>query len=121
MFEVLLILAVVVAVVLFYYFVRMGNNEKNNIVTKLEHLDESALQNMEASEFKCEIRHSGGKLDELEVHPLGPNSETRLGIIPYDYKGRILHFMNTRHFHYEASFNKEKKEITIDLVDELET
>ena len=120
MFVFLLIFAFVVAIILLYYFLRMGNNEKDIFVTKLEHFDESALEKIDSNEFKCELRHSGGDLDELEVHPIGPASEIRLGIVPYEYKGRILRFMNTKHLHYEAFFNKETKEITIDLIDELQ-
>ena len=119
MFQFLLVFALVVAAILLYYFLKMGNNDKDIIITKLEHLNESGLDSMEENEFKCELRHTGGDLDELDAHPIGPKSDTRIGIVPYEHKGRILHFMNTKYLHYEASFNKENKKLTIDLIDEL--
>ena len=122
MFEFLLALAFIIALLIAYFYFFTGNTDARKIVTKLELFNNELCEAQSANEFPCELKHSGGKVDQLMAIPssITDNTSTPLGGIPYDYKARILHYMNTKHLKIQTSFNKSTKELTIDLIDELE-
>jgi len=120
MFVVFLSLAVIVAILMAFYFFGFGNSELPRIITKLESLDKDVYRDQNGDAFPCVLSFIGDNREELFVFP-SSNSDAGskpMGSIPYKYKARILHFMNTNYLSYGAEFNKSTEELTIDLIDE---
>lgn len=122
MFEFLLTSAVIIAVLMAFFYFRTGNSDTPRIVTKLENLNKQLFNEQEQNEFPCILKHVVDKEDQILVFLSsgGEANEKLFGAVPYEYKGRILHFMNTQNLRCDAVFNKSTEKLTIELIDELE-
>ena len=122
MFEFLLISAVVVALLMGFFYFRTGSSDSPTIITKLEELDKKIYEGQSENEIPCTLQHVVDEQDQIIVFlsSEGDSNSKSLGAVPYEYKGRILHFLNTQNLHCDAVFNRSTEELTIDLIDELE-
>ena len=120
MFEFLLTSAIVIAVLMGFFYFRTGGSDTPTIVTKLENLNKQFCDAQEQNEFQCILRHVIDKEDQILVFLSPEGDEKLLGAVPYEYKGRILHFMNTQDLRCDAVYNKSTGKLTIELIDELE-
>ena len=123
MFEYLFAFSVIVTLLVAFFYFRTGNSNTSVIKTKLDSLNQILCDEQENDEFQCDFKHDLQK-EEILVFP-SSNLETELdkkllGSVPYKYKSKILHYMNTEFHSYTAVFNKTTKEISIDLITEHE-
>ena len=122
MFEFLLISAIVIALLMGFFYFRPGSSDSPQIITKLEELNKKVYEGQVENEFPCLLRHVVDVEDQILVFLSSQEDSTSvaLGAVPYEYKGRILHFLNTNNLSCQAVFNKSTEELTIDLIDDLE-
>lgn len=122
MFELILGFAIIVALTMAFFYLRSGNSNEDVIETLLESLDKEVLNELTQPQVFCELEHSNGDPDQLLVYVIPKEEGAKpIGIIPYDFKPRILHFMNTSDCSYDAQFDRNTQKITIHLKEGLVT
>ena len=119
MFTFLLILALVITFLMAYLFFKKDSTDPYKIITKLEGFKMDVAAGQHSDEFDCVLRHTIEKEDKLDVLIVGENdsNNTMIGVIPYEHKSRILHYMNTSDCSYSASFNRQTEKLTIELIE----
>lgn len=121
MFEFLLTSAVVIAVLMAFFYFRTAGSDYSTIITTLEGLDKKRYEGEEGNEFECSLKHVIDEEDRILVYlPSAGDDAKHFGAVPYEYKGRILHFMNTDNLRCTGRFNKTTEKLTIELIDDLE-
>ena len=121
MFEFLLISAILIAILMAFFYFRTGNSDDSSIVTKLEELNKKLYEGEEQNEFPCHLRHVIDNEDQILVYRASAGDGAKhFGAVPYEYKGRILHFINTENLRCTGVFNKTTEKLTINLIDDLE-
>ena len=119
MFAALLALAFAVTLMMAFFFFKKDKTDPNVIITKLVSLNESVLNKQASDQFSCKFRHTVTEVDQIDVFPEGSteDQENILGVIPYEHKSRILHYLNTKTCSYKAQYNKESRKLNIELIE----